>query len=576
MLATTKNIPTSQRQWLVDLLVLTILLAGFFALWLGSHALLVPDESRYSTIAWEMVTSGNYITPHLNGVSFLDKPILYYWLQASAIKVFGLNEWSLRFWPALCGVLGCIFTYVAGRLLFDRRTGIIASIILATSPLYFFMAHYANLDLEVAVFISGALFAFLIAVNYLNTTKGQIFLWLAYLFVALACLTKGMIGVVLPALVIGVGIILLNRWMLLKQVHLVRGLLLVLIIAAPWYILAQKANPEFWHYFFVTQQFSRFVSTGFNDQESVWFYFPVVLLGIIPWLLFLCQALTHAVKTVWQNRLQHQTELYLLLWPLLIFTFFSIPASKTIGYILPVVPPLALLIGSYLSKQWDKAQQLTTRIGLIVFIVFALVLTVGLWFSLHIAALQVVPSLVPYLRAMAVVFFLAAVAALFTWRATKLIALFSVLVATNILACLIFLAATPYADFPSTKPQALVIKQYLKPSDKVVTYYQYYQDLPIYTQHRITIVADWNDPGVINGDNWRHQLSDGMHSPSYRQWLIGPATFWRQWHSQQRIFVLVDVKYRDDFKKQAGSKFYQLMDYQDVLLITNQNPASVQ
>src|SRR5580692_7343889 len=148
MLATHKT-PTL-RQCLIDMLFLTVMLGIFYALWMGSYPLFTPDEGRYSEVAREMVVTGDYITPRLNGVAFLDKPVLYYWLQASAIHLFGLTESALRFWPALLGILSCLIVYLAGRQFFNRRTAIFAAIILATSPLYYAASHYANLDIEVA------------------------------------------------------------------------------------------------------------------------------------------------------------------------------------------------------------------------------------------------------------------------------------------------------------------------------------------------------------------------------------------------------------------------------------------
>jgi 4-amino-4-deoxy-L-arabinose transferase-like glycosyltransferase len=121
-----------QASWFTDIIFLTSCLLLFYFLWLGSYPLFTPDEARYSEVAREMVMTGDYITPRVNGVAFLDKPILYYWLQSAAIHLFGINEWALRFFPALLGVIGCLITYICGRLLFNRRTGWLASLLLST------------------------------------------------------------------------------------------------------------------------------------------------------------------------------------------------------------------------------------------------------------------------------------------------------------------------------------------------------------------------------------------------------------------------------------------------------------
>lgn len=168
ILSKVKNIPIT---WVFDLSVLGSLFLLFYFFGLGSYPLFTPDEGRYSEIAREMIKTHDFITPRLNGVVFLDKPILYYWLQVLSIKLFGLNEWALRFWPALLGIWGCVLNYFCGRTLFNRRVGLLASFILGSTILYFGAAHYANLDLEVAVFISSSLLFFLLGFYQLEFQK---------------------------------------------------------------------------------------------------------------------------------------------------------------------------------------------------------------------------------------------------------------------------------------------------------------------------------------------------------------------------------------------------------------------
>lgn len=277
------------KNYLTDLLILGSFISLFYFFYLGSYPLFTPDEGRYSEVAREMLVQHDYITPRLNGVPFLDKPILYYWLQAIAIKLFGLKEWALRFFPILCGIMGTLITYLAGRQLFNRATGLLGALILASSPLYFGGAHYANLDLEVAVFISCSLLFFLMAVQTQEKPhKG--YLLASYLSASLAILTKGMIGLAFPLLIVGLWILILKRWPLLLKVHFIKGLMLIFLIASPWYLLVQKANPNFFNYFFLNQQITRFVATaGFNNRTPFWFYLPVIALGFAPGVSSCCK-----------------------------------------------------------------------------------------------------------------------------------------------------------------------------------------------------------------------------------------------------------------------------------------------
>src|SRR5712692_774832 len=167
--------------WLGDLTILALACAVLFGFMLGSRALGVPDEARYSEIPREMAVSGDYLTPRLNGEKYFEKPVLFYWLQAASIKLFGLSEWSLRLWNALFALFGALSVYAGGRLLFDRRTGFIASIVLATSFLYYLMSRIVTLDMAVSVLISASLFAFLIGVRLPTGWPRRLSLWGFYI-----------------------------------------------------------------------------------------------------------------------------------------------------------------------------------------------------------------------------------------------------------------------------------------------------------------------------------------------------------------------------------------------------------
>jgi 4-amino-4-deoxy-L-arabinose transferase-like glycosyltransferase len=568
------NIVLSNRDWVRDLLGIAIFLGVFYALWIGTYALITPDEGRYSEVAREMVSSGDYITPRLNGVAFLDKPVLYYWLQASAIKLFGLKEWALRFWPATLGILCALLTYVAGRVVFNRRTGFIAAIMLATSPLYYGGSHYANLDLEVASLVSDSLLCFLAAMNAAAMRWKNILLFAAYIFSALAVLTKGLIGIVFPAMIIGTWIIILNRWGLLKKIHFLGGVFIFGLITVPWYYLVQKANPEFFHYFFVTQQISRFLTMQeFNSKAAIWFYAPIVLAGFFPWTVFLFQAIVRGAALIWKDRQQYAAELFLLLWLVMIFIFFSVPRSKTVGYILPVFPACALLVANYLNVMWTRPKAKGIYAGIAFFAIFACLFSAFVFASSLWAVQWETPvKFIPYLRYMACVLLFAALGSIFLLSRQKTFAaLFSFLTAASMVVLLIFINSTPTINFKSIKPMAIALKSRLHDDDEVAMFYKYYHDLPIYLERRITIVADWHAADIEKHDNWLREMWYGMIFQNTQDWLIQEDVFWQRWHSNKRMYVVTDTDDYNNLKTKTHA--YIISQRNDDLLLSNRPDA---
>jgi 4-amino-4-deoxy-L-arabinose transferase-like glycosyltransferase len=560
------------RSWILDLLLITLVLGTFYMLWLGSHALFTPDEGRYSEVAREMVATGDYITPRLNGVAFLDKPVLYYWLQASAIKLFGLKEWALRFWPTLMGLFGCIITYLAGRLLYSRRTGILAAIVLAINPLYYGAAHYANLDLEVAVLIASTLFFTLLALKEELSKYRTLFLFLAYILAGLAALTKGLIGLAFPIMILGSWIVILHRWRILLKMHLITGLIIFFAVAAPWYWLVQQANPQFFHFFFVMQQLQRFLTQAyFNNATPMWFYLPIVLAGFLPWSVFLLQALTRQIKCVIKNRYQHPIELFLLLWCIIVFVFFSIPKSKTIGYILPLFPALALIVGNYLDHYWEKPQAKGILLGSLSFILLSIVVVIICLLAPHIQTWGVAAGLVPYLYIIAALFLIGGLYISYLFRKNNVTKLFACLTLISAGFLLVLQPSAAIINQKTIKPLALQLKSIAAPQDEVVTFYKYYQDLPIYLERRITIVADWHASDISHNDNWLRELWFGMPFQDTSAWLIEEPTFWQRWNSQKRVFVLMNAQDYIGFSKKADAKAYKLGEYNGVALVSNKD-----
>lgn len=550
-----------RRSWLCDLSLLALVIGVFYFLWLGSYALITPDEGRYGEIARELFTTGNYLSPRLDGALFFDKPILMYWLVALSIKYWGVSEWSLRFCSALIGIFGCLINYIAGRYLFDRRTGILSAVILATTPLYYFNSHYLNMDLAVAVFISGALLSFIIAMQALNGHKKFFSLSLAYICVGLAVLTKGLIGIVFPIMIIGLWILLLNRWRLILQMHLISGLSLFFIICAPWYILLQRQHPQFFHYFFITQQFSRYMATNFNSPQPWWFYLPVVLLSFMPWSFFIVQAFRRD-----DDRQIQATRWFLLLWIVVVLVFFSIPHSKIITYINPIFPPLALLVGNYLSKQ--RVYKSTLVIICVSSTLLAIVLMVIPF--LHLSIIPVLPKLIYFSMASLLLF--GSGMCIYLIKRPNHLMIISSLLLFNAILLLLILRIIPSLSLFSSKPMATLLNTYLTANAQVATYHNYFTDLPIYLHRKVTVVAHWDDPAIFARDNWQRELGFGISwEPSLRErWFIGEDTFWQRWYSDQPWFAVVKPEDFSDFAQGAHYHVNVLGYDNNLIVITNQ------
>ena len=520
-----------------------ILGLGFLFLFFGSdHTLLNPDESRYSEIAREMLVTEDFITPRLNGLIFFDKPILYYWLQALSIHWFGLNEWALRFFPAVYGVFGCFCVYLLGRCIGNRQAGIYSALLLASSPLYFLAAHYANMDLEVAVLITASLTHFLLAINTKNVKHQSQLFYLAYVFSGLAILTKGLIGIVFPTIIIGTWIVFTRRWHVIKQMRLCTGLLLVIAINLPWFYAVQRANPDFFHYFFVVQHFERFLTANFNSQSPVWFYLPVILLGVFPWTFLVITSSISAIKSTKCNA----NILFLLLWIGWVFIFFSIPKSKLIGYILPIFPALIVLAGNYLANNKMQASRWLLRLSLVSY----LGVMIALFYLPQLAALWGTSLILtkPIILLLITLGIVVIIVAYCDWRAS-LHTTWHFMIAGAFASLLVMSLVLPVLPLSSTKPLIQRVQAIKKPNDKLVSYFHYFYDLPLYAEQIATIVANWDDPAMRVKDNWRRIFLYGLeYATDAKQYYIKPEMLWNDWHDPARLFVFMRKIHLDFFK----------------------------
>ena len=328
------------------------------ALWLAFTAsfrpLMLPDEGRYVGVAWQMMTSGDWLTPTLDGLPFFHKPPLFYWISAGAMSIFGVHEWAARL-PSLLGAwmtgMG-VFFFV--RRWCGERLARLSLVALALQPFFFCGAQFANLDMLVAGFISVTVLA--LAHAQLCRESGlphRRALALAFLLSALGVLSKGLIGFVLPGLVITIWLLCRGRWRAIGGLLWWPGLVLLLAVTAPWFVLEQRAFPDFLHYFFVVQHFKRFAGTGFNNVQPLWFYPAVLALFGLPWLYWWARHLRDAVAGLRHppRNGRNPVQSLMWVWPAVIVGFFSMPQSKLVGYVLPAVPPLAFWAAAALAAR---------------------------------------------------------------------------------------------------------------------------------------------------------------------------------------------------------------------------------
>lgn len=349
------DIPSTARHRGAGRTLLLVLLLA--VVWFGPlhyRALIKSDEGRYAEIAREMRVSGDWTTPRLNGLKYFEKPALQYWATAAAYGAFGESEFAARFWPALTGFLTVLFAGFTARRVFGEVYALPVAAVLASSLWWVGLSHINSLDAGVASVLGMAFFSLLLAQrDGIPRRVERAWMLACWAALALAVLSKGLIGLVLPGATLVVYTLLTRDWPLWRRLHIVTGLLVFLAVAAPWFVMVTRANPEFFHFFFIHEHFERFLTSVHRRTAPWWYFIPLVLASVLPWLIALPGALVAAVRRAAQRN-GFRPALFALLYASVIFLFFSASNSKLRSYILPLVPALALLIGLWLpgARRW--------------------------------------------------------------------------------------------------------------------------------------------------------------------------------------------------------------------------------
>ncbi len=317
-----------------------VLFLGVYIAPLGVRPLVIPDETRYAEIPREMLATGDWTVPHLDGLRYFEKPVLGYWLNAVSIKLFGENAFAVRFPSAMAvGVSALMLFWLIRKTTGDAASGLLAAALLLTFIAVFGIGTFAVLDSVFSMFITVCMGFVFLAYRQEQAGRKALYFALSGVFCGLAFLTKGFIAFAIPCVIV----VPFFLWMrdvkgLLKSIW--RPILVAILIALPWSIAIHRREPDFWHYFFWEEHIRRFTSHEAQHAQPFWFYIPVLAGGALPW--------TGAIPPVWaglkKTQLKEPLVRFAMCWCVFPFLFFSASRGKLTTYILPCYPPLAILM----------------------------------------------------------------------------------------------------------------------------------------------------------------------------------------------------------------------------------------
>lgn len=350
--------------------MIAVVAIGILLVWFGTldaRHLLRPDEGRYAEISREMFLSGDWVTIRYNDLKYFEKPPFHMWVTALSYTLFGIGDWQARLCVALSGIVGLAASMFAAARWFGPRVALLTGLALVAAPMWSVAGHFNSLDMT----LSGALacvLAFMLIAQHPSATPAARRNWMMACWAAMgvAVLTKGLVGLALPGLVLVIYTLITRDLGLWRRLHLLPGAVVLLIVTVPWFWLIDSRNPEFAHFFFIHEHWDRYTSTVHERKGSIWYFVPLVVAGFLPWLGLMPRMWTEirerAGADLTANRgaggRPFQPALMAAVWAIAIFAFFSLSSSKLPGYIVPIFPALAILAGVALDhineRSWNR------------------------------------------------------------------------------------------------------------------------------------------------------------------------------------------------------------------------------
>jgi len=468
----------------------TILILLCAVLWfglLGQRDLFDPDEGRYAVIPAAMVDTGNWLTPRLNDIKYFEKPALQYWGTAAIFELFGKSNTTARLWTALLGFATALFSMFVAFRLYGQRAAIYGFLLCISYLMVVAFGHYLTLDMALSAFLFIGIGSLVIAQSAESSEKRtRNWMLVGWAALALATLTKGLVAIVLPAGAVVVYSLWQRDWRLWKRLHIFKGLLLYLLITAPWFSAVSIANPEFARFFFIHEHFERYTTDVHSREGPVWYFLPYLLLGVCPWLITSMRSLLKpAFKWLPDKPGQFDAERFMWTFAVVTFSFFSLGQSKLPGYILPILPVLAVMSGGQI------AAGLSSRADRWVMLFLGLFFIAGSLYIGHLASdrypVEQWLSYRPWIIGSGM-FLLASFAAMSLKKLDGLPAFAGAAVMSLAAALLIVSGANSLAESRSSKVIADVIREALPEGAPVFSFQYYPEAASFYLGKPITIV----------------------------------------------------------------------------------------
>ena len=511
------------------------LAAMLAALWLATLAarpLFNPDEARYAEIPREMLSSGDWVVPHLNGLAYIEKPPLQYWATALSYRLFGVSEFAARLYSALTALATIYFVWLAARRLWNAAAAWRAAAVLSGMLMFVVLGQLLTLDMSLTFYMTLSLVGFLLAQT---ATRPGAWMLLAWAATAMGVLTKGLVAAAIPVAVLMLYSAYSRDFAPWRRLQATWGLPLFLFITVPWHWLAELRLKDFLQFFFVHEHFARYLTPIADRQEPWWFFIWVFLAGSMPWTWAALRALGSGWRRAASNDGFNPT-LFLWIWVVFVAVFFSLSDSKLMPYILPLMPALALLIAARPAPALKRDFLVTAIVTLIAGICLGVA---GLNWAAVIASSNRSEYFLPLAKPLQQVALLLTVSGAFVLVRARDVNRAAIFLGVG--WCLAWLLLIRAAAVLSPVYSGASLAAALPAEDRDAPLYSvgtYDQSLTFYLRRTVTLVG------------YRGELDYGLGKAPDAE-IADVAEFLRLWPSTPTAFAVMEKTMFDDFKRRG-------------------------